>query len=103
MKNRIKELRKAKRLTLQSLAGCVQTSHQHIHNLETGKRRLTVDWIERLAKALDCEPLALLSAHTEELNEQELLMLGMFRTLNEDQQKTLITAAETLASPSPNS
>ena len=100
MQNRIRELRKAKGLTLQTLADRVQASNQHISHLETGRRRLTIDWIERLAKGLDCDPLALLGANAEEITEQELLLLKVFRTLNEDQRKAFIAAAAALAKPS---
>lgn len=99
MINRIREVRKSKGLTLQTLADRVQASNQHISHLESGRRRLTVDWIERLAKGLDCDPLALLGAHTEEITEQELQLLEIFRTLNEDQRKAFIAAAAALAKP----
>jgi transcriptional regulator with XRE-family HTH domain len=90
-------------LTLQTLADRVQASNQHISHLETGRRRLTIDWIERLAKALECDPLALLSANVDEITEQELLLLKIFRTLNEDQRKAFIAAAAAVANPSSNS
>ena len=99
MRNRIRELRKAKGLTLQALADRVQASNQHISHLESGRRRLTTDWIERLAEGLDCDPFALLDAKAEEITEQERLLLKVFRTLNEDQRKAFIAAAGALATP----
>lgn len=36
------------------------TSGQQIERLEKNQRRLTIDWIERLAKALDVEPYQLI-------------------------------------------
>lgn len=54
MRNRLKELRKAKGLTLEALAQRVGSSNQHVSHLENGKRRLSVDWMERLATALEC-------------------------------------------------
>ena len=59
MQNRIKELRKARGLTLQQLAEQVGSSNQQISQLETGRRRLNLDWLERLSSALDCQPLEL--------------------------------------------
>ena len=99
MRNRIRELRKARGLTLQALAERVQASNQHISHLESGRRRLTTDWIERLAKGLDCDPLALLDARAEEITEQELMLLKVFRNLNVDQREAFIAAADALASP----
>ncbi len=103
MRNRIRELRTAKRLTLEALAGCVNSSNQHPSHLETGKRRLTVDWIERLARGLECDPLELLSANLAEITEQERALLNIFRTLNDDQRDAFIAAAAALAGPSTSS
>ncbi len=106
MRNRIRELRKARGLTLQTLetlAGRVQASNQHISHLESGRRRLTLDWIEWLAKGLECDPLALLDANIDEITDQELLLLKIFRTLNEDQRNAFIAVAAALANPSSSS
>ena len=55
MTNQIKALRKRADLTLQALADRVGTTRQQIHKLENGERRLTVEWMRRLADALDCD------------------------------------------------
>lgn len=52
MKNRIRELRKARGLTLEEVARRANTTNQQVHRLETGQRRLTADWMERLGQAL---------------------------------------------------
>jgi phage repressor protein C with HTH and peptisase S24 domain len=65
MENRIKELRRARGLTLQSLAERADTTNQQISRLERGERRLTTDWMERLAGALGCNPAALIGAYSE--------------------------------------
>lgn len=52
--NRIREMRKKRGLTLERLAERVGTNNQQISRLETGQRRLTVEWLTRLATALDC-------------------------------------------------
>jgi antitoxin component HigA of HigAB toxin-antitoxin module len=57
--NRIRELREARGLTLEDLAHRVGTTNQQISHLELGKRQLTVEWLRRLAKALDCHPWAI--------------------------------------------
>ncbi|MGH1482584.1 MAG: helix-turn-helix domain-containing protein [Geminicoccales bacterium] len=103
MRNCIRELRKARGPTLQTLADRVQASNQHISHLESGRRRLTIDWIERLARGLECDPLALLGANAEEISEQELLLLKVFRALDEDQRNAFIAAAAALANPSSRS
>lgn len=42
------------------------TSGQQIEKLEKGQRALTVDWIERLASALDVDPAALVAGESGE-------------------------------------
>lgn len=56
--NKIKEIREAKGMSLDKVAlACVPpTTAKQIQRLEKGERRLTTDWIERVAKALGCEP-----------------------------------------------
>jgi transcriptional regulator with XRE-family HTH domain len=61
MQNRLKTLRKAKKLTLQQLADAVGTTHQQIMRLEKGERKLTPDWLKRLAPALGVAPLEILA------------------------------------------
>lgn len=65
--NRIRQLRKARGLTLEQLAALVpnpdtgaQTDISTISKLELSKRALTTDWMQRLATALGVEPAALL-------------------------------------------
>lgn len=61
MINRIRDFRKAKGITLADLAeACIPpTTPQTIGRLETGMRSLTVQWMVRIAAALDVDPQAL--------------------------------------------
>ena len=61
MKNRIRELRKSKGLTLEQLADSVGTISAQIQKLEVADRRLTQDWMNRIATALNCRPEDLIS------------------------------------------
>jgi transcriptional regulator with XRE-family HTH domain len=61
MANRIKELREKSGLTQDQVAEVAGTTFQQIARLETGKRRLTDDWMRRIAPALDVSPAALLT------------------------------------------
>jgi phage repressor protein C with HTH and peptisase S24 domain len=56
MRNRIRELRDKKRLSLQKLADLVGTSRQQIHKLEKGEIQLTTNWMQRIAPHLDVGP-----------------------------------------------
>ena len=61
MTNRIQALRKQKGLSQRELAERIGTSGQQVGNLEAGRRKLTQDWMERLAAGLGCGPADLLS------------------------------------------
>jgi len=58
MINRIRDIRKAKNLTLADVAArCTPpTTAQTIGRLETGMRQLSLTWMNRIAAALEVEP-----------------------------------------------
>lgn len=60
MPNRLREFRDLAGLSMQALADRVGTTAPQINKLEKGERRLTLDWMTRLAAALDIEPKDLL-------------------------------------------
>lgn len=85
--NRIKELREAKGLSLEQVADAAGTSFQQIHRLERGKRRLTDDWMRRVAPALGVAPAALLSDQSPDKREfaknaEEIALLRFWRLLD---------------------
>ncbi|MDX2027683.1 MAG: LexA family transcriptional regulator [Alphaproteobacteria bacterium] len=53
--NRIREFRAARGWSLQQLADQAGTSKGQVDKLEKGDRRLTVEWMVRLAKPLGCD------------------------------------------------
>lgn len=61
MRNRIAELRQARDWSQEHLAKLVGTTNQQIGRLESGARRLTVDWMERVAQAFGVNPADLLA------------------------------------------
>jgi transcriptional regulator with XRE-family HTH domain len=58
MINRIRDIRKAKGMTLADLAAACDppTTAQTIGRLETGMRNLSLGWMNRIAAALGVEP-----------------------------------------------
>ena len=89
--NRIRELRERAGLTLDALAERAGTTNQQISHLEMGKRRLTVDWLRRTARALGCHPWLLVERDLSEAadtNERDLLVL--FRSLDRHRQDALL-------------
>lgn len=61
MANRIREFRERAGLSQAALGAKVHTGQSQIDRLEKGERRLTVDWLTRIAAALEIEPNDLLS------------------------------------------
>ncbi len=102
MENRIRELRKARGLTLKRMAELLGTSNQQISHLEKGRRRLTLDWMERIAEALECHPSDLLIGGSHLRNERERAMIELFRGLSEEQQEAFLKATAALAKPVEN-
>ena len=60
MKNRIREVRKLRKMTQQELADKVGLSQTQIGRLETSERGLDIEVLPVIAKALDVEPWELL-------------------------------------------
>jgi transcriptional regulator with XRE-family HTH domain len=62
--NRIRDIRKAKGLTLADLAAACNppTTAQTIGRLETGMRQLSLGWMNRIAAALGVDPASLMRA-----------------------------------------
>lgn len=65
MHNRLGEWRRRAGLTQDQLAERAGTVRSQIVKLERGERRLTIDWMLRLAKHLGCDPRDLLPEEAE--------------------------------------
>ncbi|MEO9463341.1 MAG: helix-turn-helix transcriptional regulator [Marinomonas sp.] len=87
MINRIRDIRKAKCMTLAELAqNCSPpTTAQTIGRLETGMRNLSLKWMERIAAALEVDPEALVRSE----NTSQPMVVASLR----------IAGAEALNSP----
>lgn len=97
--NQIRAFREARDLSLEALATSIGATNQQISLLETGKRRLTVDWLLRLSGALSCHPWALVADDLpEKMRAAELRLLANFRRLTGSQQTALLRLLDTLTS-----
>lgn len=61
MQNKIRELRKARDITLATLSERTDISEQQLNRLEKGERRLNQDNMRKIAEALHCRPSDLLN------------------------------------------
>lgn len=79
--NRIKELRKAQKLTQQQLAEKVGISYTHLGRIENGERGLDMEYIPAFAKALGVKPYEILPQEwqPEEITPEEREILRMIR------------------------
>ena len=76
MGNRIRELREGRDWSQQDLADRVGTTQQQIGRLEGERRRLTQDWMERIARALEVRPSDLFTPEdSDEIGESELSLI----------------------------
>jgi transcriptional regulator with XRE-family HTH domain len=57
----IRKLRRERGMTLAQAAHGAGTTAAQVMKLENGDRRMTLDWLERLAKALDCNVLDIIA------------------------------------------
>lgn len=95
MDNRILELRKRQGLTLAQLAEKTGTTAQQIGRLEKGERKLTTDWMERLAKVFDVLPEDLMdSRHGERVVIPEIQIKSASRQGEKGQKSTAPNVAE---------
>ena len=99
IKNYIRELRDARGWSQEELAGRTGTTNQQIGRLELGQRRLTAEWMYRLADALECHPTDLLDGGPARLKPRTRAIADIFEGLNEDQQDAFFKAASALAQP----
>lgn len=98
----IQALRVAGDLSRPQLAALCEppTSGQQIERIEKGQRRLTIEWIERIAKALRVEPEMLVSGEAHEFTlaapvaeEAAKAVLTVALGNHPDQATILVTAA----------
>lgn len=96
--NRIRELRRARDWSQQALAEKIGVSKVTISDLELGKMALTLDYMRRIAKALDVTPGELLNEEDNPLlpvgTERELV--ERYRDASADQRHNIDRVIEAL-------
>lgn len=104
MRNRIREWRVRRDLTLEALADRVGTTAQQISRLERSERGLTDDWLARLAVVLEVAKADLLletgtsppdGKFAKDAEEQRIL--AGWRALNESERAIFIRLLEGLS------
>ena len=80
-KNRVREIRKLRKMTLEDLAEKLSVSYSAIQKLDAGTVDLDTQWIRKLSAVLDVKPYELLPAdmQPEEITPEEREILRMIR------------------------
>ena len=87
--NCIKEIRKRQGITQTELAKMLGVSQGAIQMLETGQRGLDLDWMNKISKALNCEPWELLPKEMQpNISPEELEILKAVRKAKQSVAKT---------------
>jgi len=96
--NRIRELRTARDWSLDTLAAKVGCSKVQVSELERGMIQLTVEWMRRIAPALDVTPAELLTPTDNPLllSEAERVLIERYRAASADQKESLTRVTEAL-------
>ena len=98
--NRIRHLRELRAWSLDELAKAAGTTNQQVSLLETGKRRLTVEWLYKLSAALGCHPWELIEERgAPGLGDAEIHLLRLFSSLGPQQQRALLGFLRAVAEP----
>lgn len=94
--NRIRELRLAAGLTLDQLAALANTSNQQISRLERGERKLSLEWMDRIAQALGREVHDMLPKAPElaEVSDEERRILELIRHMPQADREWVLQLVE---------
>jgi hypothetical protein len=77
----------------------VGASNQQVSHLELGKRQLTVEWLRRLADALDCHPWEMIEATLLPKDEIEVELISAARGLPASQLEEALSILRGLSKP----
>jgi transcriptional regulator with XRE-family HTH domain len=93
-------MREARGLSLDALATEARTTNQQVSLLETGKRRLTVDWLLRLAEPLKCHPWELVASDLPRPPQaEEVRLITRFQALSRGQRSALLRLMDVMVEP----
>jgi transcriptional regulator with XRE-family HTH domain len=106
MKNRLKDIRLALDLTQEKMAELAETSRVQIARLEGGARKMTQDWMERLAHGLksagynDIEAWHFIKNPNDQISNEERAYLEIFRELPPEKRQTYTVIGQAMVQES---
>lgn len=95
---RLKDVRKAKNISVYKLSQLSGVSETHIRDLERGDRNPSIDTLYKLSTPLGITLPELLNetGSISYLNEKEKILIECFRSLSEDKADSLLAFLKTL-------
>ena len=99
MPNRLREVREAQNVSQTELAERMGTSRGQIIKLETGERRLSLDWIEKAAAALNVRMSEIIEGSDETEAELTHALIEKFMQLDTAKKRLVLTIIDQLGGP----
>lgn len=94
---RVRQLRRARRLTLERLADLAELDATYLGQIERGRGNATIRVLGQIATALDVDVAALMDPHTSATEPALRRLLGQrARSLSADQLRALVRIIEAL-------
>lgn len=97
MHNRIREARRAKGVSQLGLSKLLGTTRAQIHRLEHGKRGLSLEWMARIAQALDVKIADLLPYEQTEPASTAEAIANVAARLSDRDQHIVLSVAKALS------
>lgn len=96
--NRIREWRKVRGWTMENLAHEIGCSIPQVGDLERGNRPLTVEWMVKIARAIEVKPADLLlpEQNSASLRPDEHDLIDRFRRADPAQRQQIVRMVEIL-------
>lgn len=96
-RNFIAHYRRARDFSQDELGELIGTSQAQVQRLETGERKLTIEWAEKIAMVLLCTITQLYYGPAEQAETKENTLLEKFRSLPPTDKETVLNMANYLA------
>jgi transcriptional regulator with XRE-family HTH domain len=95
---RVRELRENRGWSMDQLAAKAhpKTTGSQINKLEQGERRMTEDWVRRLAQALGVPAVEIIAPGSKPLDDREYELVSAYRGLAEEHREALFKLADAL-------
>lgn len=94
--NRLRELRKKRRLKQSDIANATGISQPAVSQVENGTRPLTLEWMRAFARVLECSVADILDEqdNPDRLTDDEKDWLALYRSADPSQRKTMKRVSE---------